>query len=149
MVFPVSSREIGRDGDLLSLLSTNTLSVQALDQKQAPPYLLHQSFMTAAKAFKAIDSATEGIVVPYGDEGRRIIGQLCSASQFDNRYKLLKEAQRYSVNLFPYEMRRLKDMRLLYDTWEGSEIYCLDERHYSPQFGVSTEEVAEMEGHVL
>lgn len=151
MVFPVSSREIGRDGDLLSLLSTNTLSVQAykVDQKQAPPYLLRQSFMTAAKAFKAIDSETEGIVVPYGDEGRRIIGQLCSASQFDNRYKLLKEAQRYSVNLFPHEVQKLRDMRHLYETWKGSEIYCLDERHYSPQFGVSTEEVAGMEGLVV
>lgn len=146
MVFPVSSREIGRDGDLLSLLSTNALSVEAYKTalKKAPPYCLRQSFMTAARAFKVIDSETEGIIVPYGEEGDRIIQQLCSASQFENRFRLLKEAQRYSVNLFPCDIRKFKDMGRLYETWEGSGIYYLDEQHYSAQFGVSTEEVSEM-----
>ena len=106
MAFPVSSREIGRDGDLLSLLSTNSLSVEAYKAafKKAPPYCLRQSFMTAAKAFKAIESETEGVIVPYGEEGDRIIQRLCAASRFENRFRLLKEAQRYSVNLFPYEV---------------------------------------------
>jgi CRISPR-associated endonuclease/helicase Cas3 len=146
MVFPVSSREIGRDGDLLSLLSTNSLSVASYKNalKKAPPYLLRQSFMTAAKAFKAIDSETEGVIVPYGEEGDRVIQALCSASRFENRFRLLKEAQRYSVNLFPYDVRKLKEMGRLYETWEGSGIYYLDERHYSAQFGASTEEVSEM-----
>lgn len=146
MVFPVSSREIGRDGDLLSLLSANSLSVEAYKAalKKAPPYCLRQSFMTAARAFKAIESETEGVIVPYGEEGDRIIQQLCSASQFENRFRLLKEAQRYSVNLFPYDIRKFKDMGHLYETWEGSGIYYLDEQHYSAQFGASTEEVSEM-----
>jgi len=146
MVFPVSSREIGRDGDLLSLLSTNSLSVEAYKTalKKAPPYCLRQSFMTAAKAFKAIESETEGVIVPYGEEGDRIIQRLCSTSQFENRFKLLKEAQRYSVNLFPPDVRKFKDMGRLYETWEGSGIYYLDEQHYSAQFGASTEEVSEM-----
>jgi len=146
MVFPVSSREIGRDGDLLSLLSANSLSVEAYKAalKKAPPYVLRQSFMTAARAFKAIESETEGVIVPYGEEGDRIIQQLCSASQFENRFRLLKEAQRYSVNLFPYDVRKFKDMGRLYETWEGSGIYYLDEQHYSVQFGASTEEVSEM-----
>ena len=144
MVFPVSSREIGRDGDLLSLLSTNSLSVEAFKAafKKAPPYCLRQSFMTAAKAFKAIDSETEGVIVPYGEEGDRIIQQLCMASRFENRFRLLKEAQRYSVNLFPYDVRKFKDMGCLYETWEGSGIYYLDEQHYSGQFGASLDEVA-------
>lgn len=144
MVFPVSSREIGRDGDLLSLLSTNSLSVEAYKTalKKAPPHFLRQSFMTAAKAFKTIDSETEGIIVPYGEEGERIIQHLCSASQLENRFRLLKEAQRYSVNLFPYDARKFKEMNCLYETWEGSGIFYLDEQHYSAQFGVSLEEVA-------
>lgn len=144
MVFPVSSREIGRDGDLLSLLSANSLSVEAYKAalKKAPPYCLRQSFMTAAKAFKAIDSETEGVIVPYGEEGDRIIQQLCAASRFENRFRLLKEAQRYSVNLFPYDVRKFKDMGRLYETWEGSGIYYLDEQHYSEQFGASLDEVA-------
>jgi len=146
MVFPVSSREIGRDGNLLSLLSTNLQSVEAFKTglKKPPPYLLRQSFMTAAKAFKAIDTETEGVIVPYGSEGRRIIQELCSGTRFEKAFALLKEAQRYSVNLFPNEMKRLKDIRAAYETWEASGIYYLDERHYSAQFGASAEEVSEM-----
>jgi CRISPR-associated endonuclease/helicase Cas3 len=144
MAFPVSSREIGRDGDLLSLLSTNLLSVEAYKAalKRTPPYCFRQSFMTAAKAFKAIDSETEGVIVPYGEEGDRIIQKLCSASHFENRFRLLKEAQRYSVNLFPYDVRKFKEMGRLYETWKGSGIYYLDEQHYGQQFGASIEEVA-------
>jgi CRISPR-associated endonuclease/helicase Cas3 len=145
MAFPVSRNAFGRDDDLLSLLSTNAQSVNAYmaEQRQAPPLHLRQSFMSAAKAFKAIDSATEGVIVTYG-KGERIITELSALSRFDDKSKLLKEAQRYSVNLFPHEMAKLKEKRRLYEAWEGSGIYCLDERNYSEEFGVSLDDVAEM-----
>jgi CRISPR-associated endonuclease/helicase Cas3 len=144
MAFPLSRKEFGRDDDLLSLLSTNALSVEAYksSQKLAPPLHLRQSFMSGAKAFKAIDSPTEGLIVEYG-EGKRLIAGL-SGARFEGKVRLLKEAQRYSVNLFPYELEKLKEKGRLYEAWEGSGIYWLDERHYSEEFGVSTEEVAEM-----
>lgn len=146
MAFPVSRKDFERDDDLFSLLSTNGQSVEAYKsaQKQAPPLHLRQSFMSAAKAFKAIDSPAEGVIVPYGKEGERIITGLSASARFDDKSKLLKEAQRYSVNLFPYEVAKLRDKQRLYEAWEGSGIYCLDERHYSEQFGASTEEVSEM-----
>ena len=145
MTFPVSRREFGRDDDLFSLLSTNTISVEAYksSHKQAPPLNLRQSFMSAAKAFKAIDSPTEGVIVTY-DKGEQIIAKLSALSRFDDKSKLLKEAQRYSVNLFPHELAKLKEKRRLYEAWEGSGIYCLDERNYSEEFGVSMDDVAEM-----
>jgi CRISPR-associated endonuclease/helicase Cas3 len=146
MDFPLSPRDIGRDDTLLSLLSTNSHSVNAYQslQKHSPSIHLRQSFMSAAKAFKAIDSPTEGVIVPYGAEGERIITELCTASRFDEKLHLLKKAQRYAVNLFPNEFETLKKMRRLYETWEGSGILYLDSRHYSEQFGVSTDEVSEM-----
>jgi CRISPR-associated endonuclease/helicase Cas3 len=148
MTFPVSgkeNKEIARNDDLLNLLSTNKDSVKIYinERDQAPPLHLRQSFMSAAKAFKAIDSPTEGVIVPYGD-GERIIAELSALSRFDDKSKLLKAAQRYSVNMFPYERATLKEKHRLYEAWEGSGIYCLDERHYSEQFGASTAEVAEM-----
>ncbi len=145
MTFPVLRREFGRDDDLLSLLSTNTVSVEAYKSsyKQAPPLSLRQSFMSAAKAFKAIDSPTEGVIVTY-DKGEQIIAELAALSRFDDKSKLLKEAQRYSVNLFPHELAKLLEKRRLYEAWEGSGIYCLDERNYSEEFGVSMDDVAEM-----
>jgi len=146
MDFPLSPRDVGRDDTLFSLLSTNTQSVNAYQssQKHAPSLNLRQSFMSAAKAFKAIDSPTEGVIVPYGAEGERIIAELCTASRFDEKLHLLKKAQRYSVNLFPNELQTLKKDHRLCETWEGSGILYLDSRHYSEQFGVSTEAVSEM-----
>ncbi len=145
MTFPVSRRDFGRDDDLLSLLSTNTVSVEAYksSHKQAPPLNLRQSFMSAAKAFKAIDSPAEGVIVTY-DRGEQIIAGLSALSRFDDKSKLLKEAQRYSVNLFPHELAKLHEKRRLSEAWEGSGIYCLDERNYSAEFGVSMDDIAEM-----
>jgi CRISPR-associated endonuclease/helicase Cas3 len=153
MAFPVSAKDIkdiARNDDLLNLLSANVDSVQIYlnKRKQAPPLFLRQSFMSAAKTFKAIDSPTEGVIVPYG-EGERIIAQLLGAG-YEEKVRLLKEAQRYSVNLFPYEMKTLRDdKRRLYEVWEGSGIYYLDERHYSEQFGASTDEVAKMKELII
>ncbi|WP_298268683.1 CRISPR-associated helicase Cas3' [Geobacter sp.] len=153
MGFPVSDRDIKemprQQDTLLALLSMNVDSVQIYmnERKQAPPLFLRQSFMSAAKAFKAIDSPTEGVIVPYG-EGERIIARLLSAG-YEEKGRLLKEAQRFSVNLFPHEMVKLKEKRRLYEVWEGSGVYYLDERHYSEQFGASTDEVAEMKALII
>lgn len=146
MSFPVLPKVIGRNDDLLSLLSANTQSVQIYqnEHRQAPPLHLRQSFMSAAKAFKAIDSPTEGVIVPYGAEGKRIISELSALSRFDDKSRLLKEAQRYSVNLFPHEKKKLMDKQRLHEAWAGSGVLCLDERHYCEEFGASTDEVAEM-----
>jgi CRISPR-associated endonuclease/helicase Cas3 len=145
MSFPISRREFGRDDDLLTLLSTNAVSVEAYksSHKQAPSLNLRQSFMSAARAFKAIDSPTEGVIVTY-EKGDQIIADLSATSRFDDKSKLLKEAQRYSVNLYPHELAKLQEKRRLYEAWEGSGIYCLDERNYSEEFGVSMDDVAEM-----
>lgn len=152
MVFPISKKDciaIGRADDLLTLLSTNSNSVEIYkhDQRKAPSFPLRQSFMSAARAFKVIDSPTEGVLVPYGDGERLIAELMCSSGE--DRSKLLKKAQRYSVNVFPHEMTKLKEKRALDEVWEGSGIYYLDERHYSDKFGASTDEVAQMKVHII
>lgn len=81
MVYPVSPKEakaIGRNDSLLSLLSKNGLSVAEAGGKGEPisARLLNQSFMSAADAFKAIDSPTQGVVVPWGKAGADLIGLL-------------------------------------------------------------------------
>lgn len=147
MAFPVGRRDIsdltGND-NLLTMLSTNAGAVQIYmnERKEAPKLHLRQSFMSAARAFKAIDSPSQGVIVPYG-AGERIIADLTCAG-FDDKGRLLKEAQRYSVNLFPYELEKLKEQRRLYEVWSGSGIYYLDECYYSEEFGVSMEPVADM-----
>jgi len=151
MTFPVPRAKIGRDDDILSLLSMNEKSVQIYEHahRLAPLLHLRQSFMEAGRAFKVINSPTEGVIVPYEPEGNQIIQTLCAVSRFEERPKQLRQAQRVSVNLFPYEFKKLQEKGRLYEIWKGSGIYYLDERHYSPQFGVTMEEVSGMRTHIV
>lgn len=148
MNYPIPSdkREIGRSDDLFNLLSLNTASVDRYkDINRAHPIIpLKQSFQSAAKAFHAIDSPTRGVVVPYGKEGDDIVNQLCDAIMIEKQYKLLKSAQRISVNLYPYELEDMGKKNAIREVQKDSGIYYLDYQYYSNEFGWSKEIVTEM-----
>lgn len=147
MAFPVSGGEIGRDDTLLSLLSTNALSVDAYKRNhnnRAPDLNLRQAFRTAAVAFHAIDAPTEGVIVPYATKGPQIIGELCAAFEAARRRDLLKQAQGYAVNVFPYALRRLREADCVHEVQEGAGIMYLDDRYYSREFGLSWENVTQL-----
>ncbi|MFZ5764144.1 MAG: CRISPR-associated endonuclease Cas3'' [Thermodesulfobacteriota bacterium] len=139
MVYPVSANQVGRQDSLLSLLSDNHLNVAGTE-----PLQLRQSFSTAGKIFKAIDAPTEAVIVPY-EEGKEIIAGLCAVPEPAKAYQLLKRAQKFSVNVFPNIMRKLKEKRAIWPVQQGEEIYYLDERYYSQEFGLSTKEVSTMQ----
>jgi CRISPR-associated endonuclease/helicase Cas3 len=92
--------------------------------------------MSAAKSFEVIETVARGIVVPYGEEGKELRNKLCSVQEFEKQYKLIRRAQRYSVNVFPDVLKRLQD-RAVHEVQKGSEILYLDERYYSDEFGLS------------
>ncbi|VAW71671.1 CRISPR-associated helicase Cas3, partial [hydrothermal vent metagenome] len=69
MTYPVSAKLLGRDDNLLNLLSNNPINTGRSDNSR----LLQQSFMAAGKAFKAIDSPTQAVIVPYNDEAKHLI----------------------------------------------------------------------------
>lgn len=148
MCYKVGSNSVvGRSDNLFDLLSMNPLSVKEYQRINAssPRVSLRQSFMTAAKAFQAIDSPTRGIIVPYGAEGERIINELCSSDNLEKQYKLLKEAQRYSVNVFPYVFDRLAKQQIIREVQNGTGILYLDKEYYSDTYGMSESPVNEME----
>jgi len=134
MAYRVTSKDIGHGDDLLSLLSVNPASINAYTRvnKSAPCVPLRQSFESAGRVFKVIDAPTEGVIVPYGERGREIIAELCAVADIKRARQLLREAQRYSVNLYAHELKRLS----IYETKRGSGIFYLDERHYSTDLGV-------------
>ena len=138
MAYRVSSKDIGHDDEMLNLLSANTLSVEAYKHatKRAPSSPLRQSFRSAGSVFKVIDAPTDGITVPYSKEGQRIIAALCAASDLEQIRRLLKDAQRYSVNLFPYDLEKLMSKSAIHETQKGSGIFYLDERYYHENMGV-------------
>ncbi len=147
MGYPVGPDKIGRSDTLLNLLSTNTLAVSeyARCNRQAPSIYLRQSFMAANKAFQFIDAPTKGVVVPYGEAGRKMIADLCSESDIGAQAKLLRQAQQFTVNIFPYEYDALIRQKALIELPGDLGIRYLNERYYSDQFGLSTETTREMD----
>jgi CRISPR-associated endonuclease/helicase Cas3 len=146
MSYPISRKELGRDDDLLSLLSTNQQSVDEYKRKHGSPSLyLRQSFKTAFEHFRVIDAPTEGIIVPYNEEAKSIIAKLSAELPVKEESALLKAAQQYSVNTFPYMMEKLHKEKALFQTYKEGGIWHLDAQYYSKDFGVSLERVAPME----
>jgi len=143
MDYPVTANQAGRKDSLLNLLSNNHLNIA-----RTKPLQLRQSFKTAGKIFKAINAPTEAVIVPYG-EGEEIIAALCAEPEPAKAYKLLKRAQKFSVNVFPNVWQKLKENRAVIPVQKGEEIYYLDKRHYSDAFGLSIEEVSSLEAQVI
>jgi CRISPR-associated endonuclease/helicase Cas3 len=146
MCYPLSRKKLGRDDDLLSLLSANQQSIDEYKRKHGSPSLyLRQSFKTAFEHFRVINAPTEGIIVPYNDEAKSIIAKLSAELPVKEESVLLKAAQQYSVNIFPYMMEKLHEEKALFQTYKKSGIWHLDAQYYSKDFGVSLKPVAPME----
>ncbi|MEW6406059.1 MAG: CRISPR-associated helicase Cas3', partial [Chloroflexota bacterium] len=148
MNYPVGANSsVKRNDDLFYLLSTNKLSTEANKatyQNVAPDIFLKQSFRTANGEFRVIDAPTRGIIVPYGD-GEKIITELCGAFGIEKQSKLLKHAQRYSVNLFDHQLKDLLKIGAVQEVQEGAGVYYLDNQYYSEEFGWSDQPVSGME----
>lgn len=147
MDYPVSAKAIGHDDTLLNLLSTNTQATAAHGTQtgQAPNIYLRQSFMSAAKTFKAIDAPTQGIIVQHGEEGRKIVADLCAAYMPDKEFDMLRRAQQFTVNVFPNVLDKLTKAEAVREVQEGTGILYLDYRYYSDEFGSSETPVRNME----
>ncbi len=140
MAYPLNEKQAGRKDTLLNLLSDNNKNVG----REKNTIKLQQSFKTAGKAFKAIDAPTQAVIVPYG-KGKKIIAGLCAEFEPAKAYHLLKQAQKYSVNVFPNVWQKLNKVQAVRSVQDGEEIYYLDERYYSNYFGLSTEVVSDMD----
>lgn len=146
MDYPVKAAEVGRRDTLLNMLSANTNATKAyLDRKPGQLLHLRQSFMTAAKAFKAIDAPTRGVIVPYSKAGCELVNDLGAAFEVEKQYTLLKRAQQYTVNVFPHILEKLQKAGAVYPIQKDTDILHLDPRYYSPEYGLVTEPVGTME----
>ncbi|MCI5123727.1 MAG: CRISPR-associated helicase Cas3' [Candidatus Electrothrix sp. AR5] len=143
MSYPLNEKQAGRQDTLLSLLGDNNSNIG-----RTAPLQLRQSFKTAGRVFKAIDAPTQAVIVPYG-EGKEIIAELCAEYEPSKAYDLLKQAQQYSVNVFPNVWRKLQEEQAVHPVQDGEEIYCLDEQYYNEDFGLSTEVVGLMNTEIF
>ena len=146
MGYLVPPSKVGRNDTLLRLLSDNYLADKDHEKRHRPSTLFFkQAFMTAGNAFKAIDAPTQGIIVPYGKAGKELVNDLCAAPVMERQYALLRTAQQYLVNVFPHVLKALHEASALHAIDKETRIFCLDPRHYSLNFGLSTSPVSLME----
>lgn len=151
MSYRVFANAIGRDDTLFNLLSINANAVEEYKRSHGgvPDMFLRQSFMSAAKAFKVINAPTRGIIVPYKD-GRQVVNDLCSVVDVEKKFRLLRRAQRYTVNVFPHVLDQLQNNRAIDRIQEKVDIlYLLDARYYSEIFGLSQIPEGDMEVHCV
>lgn len=149
MDYPVSPNScVGRHDSLFNLLSTNDIAVKAYKrqhQQKAPPLCLRQSFKTASAAFKVIEQSSRGVIVPYGNEGNELIEKLCALDPWEQPKKLLQKTQQYSVNCFPHVLDRLQQQRGLHGIRDDLDVYFIDSRFYSNEYGLLEDPSGNME----
>jgi CRISPR-associated endonuclease/helicase Cas3 len=141
MVYPLREPQLSEldysSETLLRLLSTNRKAAQALGD-ESDGLFLKQSFQTAAKFFSAIEAPTEGVVVPYGDEGRSLVAQLQQCANDPKQlWKLLRHAQRYSVSLYPRDLDQLEKSHAVEAISDSVSIRVLmNETYYDDRLGM-------------
>lgn len=136
MVFPLKCEQTGKNDSMLNLLSDNRNNFHEEESMQ-----LRQSFMAAAEVFRGLDAPMRSVIAPY-QQGKQLTAELrLLAKRFDTKgYRAsLARAREYSVNLFPREWEKLTEQNAVREINLGEGVYCLDERYYSAEFGLSTE----------
>ena len=151
MTYKVSAKELGHDDTLLNLLSANSTASAEYRRINNAEASLHfrQGFMTAGKEFKSIDAPTRGVVVPFGDVGLHLIGELCATDEVEIQYELLKRAQQYTVNVFQHVLDKLSDAGAIHRIKENVDILYVDGRYYSEEYGLTTNPITDMETTIV
>ncbi|MEF9939334.1 MAG: CRISPR-associated helicase Cas3' [Clostridium sp.] len=125
---------------MLDLLRRNPQGVQAfigMHQDINPNLMLYQAFKTAGHEFEVINQKTTSVLVPYR-EGKDIIAKLNGELEPHKLPKILRSAQRYTVNLYDNQMRRLNEKDALYTLTNGG-ILALKEGFYDEMVGLNEE----------
>lgn len=136
MTYPIIGE---REDNLLNMLSENVFAVNEHKRihNSAPNIFFRQSFKTAAEYFKTIDAPTIGVIVPFEDEGKEIISELLSQFAFEKRFKTLKKAQRYTVNVYPNLLDKLIQQSAISQVPDIGIYILSDERYYHWAYGLS------------
>lgn len=130
----------GKNYTLLSLLSSNQeLANLSLGKDQI---ILHQAFKLAGNLFSVFDKNTTEVIVPYGEEGRSVITDLCSErAEYDSAFvkEILKLARGYTVTLFDYQRKQLEKAGGIIQI-PALGIWYLTEEYYDEDTGLTSEQ---------
>lgn len=119
--------------DLVDMLSLATVRHDG----RIPLTPFKQSFRTAGEIFEVIDSSTRSVIVPYNNEAQQIISELYSEVTPGEALKLLKQAQKYSADLYAPDEKKLCQQGALTLLPCGAAV--LAKEYYSEEYGVTLE----------
>ena len=145
MDYPVKAPSAQRDDTLLQMLGENGMAVEDARIAGVTRCGLMQSFYSAAQAFRVIDCQTQGVVVPFGNEGIDLIAELSATQNLASEFRLLRKAQQFTVNMFPHEKESLMRKGAVYEAQPGTGVLCLREGFYSNEFGLALDGTERME----
>lgn len=97
------------------------------------PAVLDLNFEEAASRFVMIDQFQRGVVVPYGEEGRALVGALLSGRPPDRA--IWVRLQRHSVSIPEPTLARLTDAGIVTETQMGIAVLA-DPSAYDPLMGL-------------
>lgn len=142
---PAPIMENDRDLTLLDLLGENKSGVTSFADlhnesskivSRNREWELRQAFEFAERHFRALDSNTISVVVPYGDRGKNLISRLQVSPLPEAR--LLREAQRYSVGIYDNELKELEKNHAI-EYMAGGAVMALQSRQYDMVKGIQIE----------
>ncbi|MDR3164263.1 MAG: CRISPR-associated helicase Cas3' [Synergistaceae bacterium] len=147
MAYPVDNGD--SNDTLMEMLSLNRKAMSNYNKNAGEPCVpLRQSFMTAAENFHALEAPSKSVLVPYG-RGEKIIAELCGKFSFLKIIPLLKEAQLYSVGVYPNEFKSLCEKGAIYEIKTDSDgealgFWALREEFYDDEVGLVQESRSKM-----
>lgn len=122
-------------GNLVDFLSLNKDWFELCEHKNDKDLqYCAQAFKTAGSLFEVISDGTVGIIVPYNDDAREIIAKLNSDITPAEQARLLRTAQKFTVNVYPNFYEKLCEKGAVYTLSSGA--LALDDRYYNAEYGV-------------
>ncbi len=132
-----------KDGcTLLDLLSTNQYGRKAyLDfHGRSYPGLMAQAYRQAGSTFRALDSPTTPVLVPWGDGGL-LIEALETTTDLHALPSLLRRLQRYTVSVYQDDLTRLQANHALSQP-QDLGVWIVDKAYYDKTLGLTTDRQA-------
>lgn len=126
--------------NLLDLFSVNKEYYQAFMRsgKNRNDIGLTGAYRTAGECFEPIEDTSGGVIVLYG-KSRSLINKMSLEKNPVRFFKLLREAQQFSVNISESVMKQLIKKSAISKIATDVEIYVLDKDYYDLELGVTKE----------
>jgi CRISPR-associated endonuclease/helicase Cas3 len=117
-------------------------------------YFFRQPFKSAALKFKVFDDNTVDIIVPYKEEGIRLIEKLRKADQNKTSTlrglskEILQEIKPYTINIFQYQKNQMEEYGLLEHLF-GGRILILNGNAYHDDYGLGIISEQKVESYIF